>query len=204
MDGNKTSIYMQGYYRLFLEIVQEVIKDPTAFYRDMPRSGGLVEPLIFMVLMGVVAGIVRAVLGILGIGLDASFFMALASVIIVPVCVAAFGFIGAAILFLIWNVMRSQEPYELAFRCMAYTAAITPIAVVFHAIPYVGWIVGLGWTTYLLVIASTEVHDVESKLGLDSFWRHLRGFSPDVHQFGACRKKAREQVGHSAARDGTN
>lgn len=58
MDGNKTSIDIQGYCRSFLEIVQKVIKDPAAFYRDMPRSGGLVEPLIFMVAMGVAAGIV--------------------------------------------------------------------------------------------------------------------------------------------------
>jgi hypothetical protein len=155
---------MQGYCRLFLEIAQKVIKDPTAFYRDMPRSGGLVEPLIFMVSMGVVAGIVRAILGIIGIGLDASFFMALASIIIVPVFVAAFGFIGAGILFLIWNVMRSRQPYEVAFRCLAYTAAITPIAVIFHAIPYIGSIVGLVWTTYLLVNASTEVHHIQPKL----------------------------------------
>ena len=164
MDGNKTSIYIQGYYRLFLEKVQKVIKDPKAFYGDMPRSGGLVEPLIFMVAMGVAAGIVRAVLGVLGIGMDASFFMALASIIIVPVCVAAYGFIGAGILFLIWNVMRSQQPYELAFRCMAYTAAIIPITVFFHVIPYLGSIIGLVWTTYLLVNASTEVNHIQPKL----------------------------------------
>jgi hypothetical protein len=114
--------------------------------------------------MGVLAGIVRAILGILGIGLDTSFFMALASIIIVPVFVAAFGFIGAGILFLIWNVMRSQQPYEVAFRCLAYTAAITPIAAIFHAIPYIGSIVGLVWTTYLLVNASTEVHHIQPRL----------------------------------------
>jgi len=164
MDRNKTSIDIQGYYRRFFRIVQKVINDPAAFYCDMPRSGGLIEPLMFMVSMGVVAGIVRAVLGILVIGLDSSFSKALASIIIVPACVAAFGFIGAGILFLIWNVLRSQQPFELAFRCLAYTAAITPIAVMFHVIPYIGSIIGLGWITYLLVNASTEVHHIEPKL----------------------------------------
>ncbi len=164
MDGNETSIDMQRYCRLFIEIVQKVIKDPIAFYRDMPRSGGFVEPLIFMVSMGVVAGIVRAVPGIVGIGLGTSFLMALASIIIVPVFVAAFGFIGAGILFLIWNVMRSHEPYEVAFRCLAYAAAITPIVVILHAVPYIGSIIGLVWTTYLLVNASTEVNHIQPKL----------------------------------------
>ncbi len=164
MDLNKTSIGIHGYYRLFIEIVQKVIKEPKAFYQYMPRSGGLVEPLVFMVSMGVVAGIARAVLGILGIAPGSSFFMALASIIIVPVCVAAFGFIGAGILFLIWNVMRSHEPYEVAFRCLAYAAAITPIVVILHAVPYIGSIIGLVWTTYLLVNASTEVNHIQPKL----------------------------------------
>jgi hypothetical protein len=164
MDGNKMSIDMQGYCRLSFEIVQEVIKDPSAFYSDMPRTGGIAEPLIFMVSMGVVAGIVRSVLGILGINPVGSFSMALAFIIIVPACVAAFGFIGAGILFLIWNVMRSQRPYEVAFRCLAYATAITPIVVIFHAIPYIGSVIGLVWATYLLVNASTEVYNIQPQL----------------------------------------
>jgi hypothetical protein len=164
MNRNRTSIDIEGYYRLFFEIVQKVIKDPAAFYRDMPRSGGLVEPLIFMVSMGVVAGIVRAVLGIVGFGIVASFFMALASIIIVPIAIAIFGFIGAGILFGIWKVMGSEEPYEVAFRCLAYATAISPVTAIINILPYIGPIIGLIWMTYLLVNASTEVHRIQPKL----------------------------------------
>ena len=162
MDGNKMSIDIQGYYARFLEIVQKIIKDPAVFYRDMPRSGGLVEPLIFMVSMGILAGIVRAVLSIFGIWSGRILFHPGFDNDRLSFC----GYLGliAAILFLIWNVMRSQQPYEVAFRCLAYAATITPIAVIFHAVPYIGSIAGLVWTTYLLVNASTEVHHIQPTL----------------------------------------
>jgi len=163
MNENKKSIDMQGYYTLFLEIVQKVIKDPAAFYRDMPRSGGLVEPFIFMASMGVVAGIIHAILRIAGLGIVASFSMALASIIIVPIGIAIFGFIGAGILFGIWKVMGSEEPYEVAFRCLAYATAISPITAVINILPYIGPIIGLIWMTYILVNASTEVHRIQPK-----------------------------------------
>ena len=130
----------------------------------MPKSGGFVDPIIFMVSMGVAAGIIQAILGLIGIGVVASFFMAIASIIIVPITVVIVGFIGAGILFLIWKALGSQEPFEVAFRCLAYSMAISPITAVLNMIPYIGPIIGLVWMTYILVNASTEVHGVEAKM----------------------------------------
>ena len=147
-----------------IDIVQKVIMAPAVFYREMPKSGGLVEPLIFMVVIGVVAGIVRAILGVLGIGMAGSVLLALGSIIIVPIFVAIFGFISAGILFIIWKLMGSRESYEVAFRCLAYASAISPITMVFNVIPYIGLVLGLLWITYILVNASVEVHRLELKL----------------------------------------
>jgi hypothetical protein len=164
MDGNKCAVDVKGCYLKYLEIIQKVIKDPAAFYREMPRSGGLVEPLVFLVVMGVLAGLVRAVLGVVGIGMAGSFMLAMASIVIVPIFGAIFGFIGAGVLFIIWKMMGSEEPYETAFRCLAYATAIAPINAALNTIPYIGPIIGLLWMTYLLVNASTEVHHVQPKL----------------------------------------
>ena len=164
MDENKSAVDVQGCYLKYIEIIQKVIKDPAAFYREMPRSGGIVEPLIFLVVMGVLAGLVRAVLGVVGIGMVGSFLLATASIVMVPIFAAVFGFIGAGILFIIWKMMGSEEPYETAFRCLAYAAAIVPINAVLNVVPYIGPIVGLLWMTYLLVNASTEVYRVQPKL----------------------------------------
>lgn len=164
MTENKTPFDVEACFKQITDSVQRVITDPAGFYREMPKSGGFVDPIIFMVSMGVAGGIIQAILGLIGIGVVASFFMAIASIIIVPITVVIVGFIGAGILFLIWKALGSQEPFEVAFRCLAYSMAISPITAVLNVIPYIGPIIGLVWMTYILVNASTEVHGVEAKM----------------------------------------
>ena len=89
--------------------------------------------------------------------------MAFGAIIMTPIMVAIFGFVGAAIVFVIWKLMGSNESYETAYRCGAYATAISPIAAVAGLIPWVGGLVGLAWMTYLLVIASVEVHKIPAK-----------------------------------------
>ena len=73
------------------------------------------------------------------------------------------GFIGAAILFVIWKIMGSNENYETAYRCGAYMMAISPVTAVLSVIPYVGALIGLAWGLYLVVTASVEVHKIAAK-----------------------------------------
>jgi hypothetical protein len=141
--------------------VLEVITSPAGFFRQMPRTGGFLPPLLFMVLMGVAGGLLQVVLALVGLGGD--LVSGLLAVILMPLLVGIFGFIGAAILFLFWKIIGSQESFETAFRCGAYTAAILPLTTVFNIIPYLGSIMGLVWMTYLLVVASTEVHGIAAK-----------------------------------------
>ncbi len=53
----------------------------------MPVTGGLGDPIIFLAAMGIVSGAIQAFLSILGLGFKMSFFMALASIIFVPLMV---------------------------------------------------------------------------------------------------------------------
>ncbi|MBN1840975.1 MAG: YIP1 family protein [Deltaproteobacteria bacterium] len=146
-----------------LNTMVEVIRNPVGFFRRMPKSGGFVEPLIFMACMGVAAGVIQAILAIFGLGFAGSFLMALTSIIIVPIMVTIFGFVGAAILFVIWKIMGSQQSFETAYRCGAYAGGIVPVTTVLGIIPYLGPILGLVWGTYLIVIASVEVHNIAAK-----------------------------------------
>lgn len=143
--------------------VVKVITNPAGFYREMPKTGGFITPLIFMIAMGVVGGLLRAVLSVIGLNPMGGFGIAIASVILVPIFVAIFGFISAAIVYIIWKVIGSKESYETAYRCVAYAGAIVPITTVLNVIPYVGSILGLVWITYLMVVASTEVHQIVAK-----------------------------------------
>jgi hypothetical protein len=139
-----------------------VITAPAAFFREMPKAGGFVEPLIFALVLGCLAGIIRALL-IMAMYSSTSIMMVLTSIILMPIVIGIGCFIGAAILFVIWKLMGSQESFETAFRCAAYITAILPIMAVIGVIPYIG--VGLGMLLSLsyVVMASVEVQGIPAK-----------------------------------------
>jgi len=136
----------------------KVITNPAGFYQDMKKGGGYLEPLVFMVALSVAAGVLSAVLSVFGFGMATAMTAGLIAVILVPVFVVIFSFIGAGIAYVIWKMMGSQEGFETAFRCVAYTAAIAPINAVLGVIPYLGSIVSAIWPMALLAIASIHVH----------------------------------------------
>lgn len=140
------------------QIAIRFITSPTAFYREMSKKGGFVAPLVFMVAMGVIGGIIQAIASLVALNPAASAMAGLASLVLVPIMVAIFGFVGAAIMFLIWKLMGSQEEYETAYRCGAYAAAFTPITMLVGLVPYAGNVVGILIMVYLMVVASVEVH----------------------------------------------
>ena len=74
---------------------------------------------------------------------------------------AVFGFIASFVLFIIWKIIGSRESFETAFRCYAYVSAIVPINTVISIIPYAGPVLGFVWMTYLIIIASVEVHKIK-------------------------------------------
>lgn len=141
----------------------DVIKNPAGFFETMPVTGGFVDPIVFLSAMGIIAGLIQAVLSIVGVGPAVSFFMALAAIIIMPVFVVIFSFIGAGIFFVIWKLVGSDQSYEAAYRCIAYASAISPIMILIGVIPYLGAIVGLLWMLYLMVTASEKVHKIDVK-----------------------------------------
>lgn len=151
------------------ETMMQVIKNPAGFYQSMARSGGFIEPLIFAVIMGVIGGVLQAILSIVGIGSGGTFMLALAAIILVPIMTAIFGFVGAAILFVIWRLLGSQESYETAYRCGAYATAVTPITTLFSILPYLGPALGVAWMCYLMIVASVQVHGIPERKALIVF-----------------------------------
>ncbi len=141
--------------------VMAVITDPAGFFRNMEKSGGFADPLIFMAAMGVVSGILQAILSVVGLGMKVSFAAALSMIFMIPLLVMIFGFVGAGIFFVIWKLMGSNQPYETAYRCVAYAAAVTPVTTLIGVIPYLGAAAALVWMMFLMVTASREVHNLE-------------------------------------------
>ncbi|MEJ2033104.1 MAG: YIP1 family protein [Deltaproteobacteria bacterium] len=140
----------------------EVIANPGGFYRNMPKEGGFLPPLIFMVTMGVAGGLLQTILALAGL-VRGSMFSSMAALILMPLLVGIFSFVGAAVLYGFWKILGSRESFETAFRCGAYAAAILPFTTFLDIIPYLGSVLGLAWMTFLLVAASIKVHGIAAK-----------------------------------------
>jgi len=146
-----------------------VITSPAAFFREMPKTGGFAEPLLFMVAMGVVTGILTDVLGLFGLATIFSTGMAIAAVIVIPIVYGVLGFIGAGVAFAIWRLLGSLETYETAYRCVAYISALMPVVTVLDAVPYAGWLAVVALVTFLYVSASVEAHKLAAQKSWSAF-----------------------------------
>lgn len=138
-----------------------VITRPAAFYREMPKTGGLAEPLVFMLVMATVTAVIDALLGLIGVKLILSPGMAIARIIIYPAIILVAGFIWALIMQAIWRAMGSKEPFETAFRCVAYVAALMPVLTIVAAIPQAGPFLSIIAWVFFYVTASIEAHGIK-------------------------------------------
>ncbi len=139
-----------------------VITNPAAYFEGMAKSGGYFQPLIFIVVMAAAAGILVAVLSLFGAS-GGMLAAGLGAVIFAPIGAVIGSFVGAAIVFVLWKLMGSEQNYETAYRCTAATAAIYPVVSVLAIIPYISAIVGIVWASHLMIEASVSVHGRERK-----------------------------------------
>lgn len=137
----------------------------------MPKTGGFNDPIIFLVAMMVVAMVISLIgfllssvlhIGNNPMGFTGSIAGALAGIVFGPIIAVVLSFIGAGILFIIWKIMGSQENYETAYRCAAYSSGIVSITTIIGFIPYLGQVIAISWGFYLIVIASILVHQIAS------------------------------------------
>ncbi|RMX04897.1 hypothetical protein D8I35_13635 [Corticibacter populi] len=149
-----------------LALALYVITRPADYFRTMPRTGALAEPLVFASAMAVVSALLAALIMLAGGGARASLLDILVTV---PLMTIGAAFIVGGILFLVWKLLGSQQRYETAFRCVTATLAINPLTVIINLIPYLGILVGIAWTSYLLVVASVEVHGIARRKAAITF-----------------------------------
>lgn len=150
----------------FIQKGIRVITAPPAFFSEMPKTGGFLDPLVFIAFFGAVGGVIQALFMITGLQPRAGIAQALSAIIIYPVMIAIFSFLGAGIMFVIWKLLGSQENYETAYRCCAYVSAISPVTTLLGAVPYLGAPAGIALMTWYTVHASVEVHRIDRKKAL--------------------------------------
>jgi hypothetical protein len=134
-----------------------VITAPAEYFQSMQTSGGLINPLIFIITMSLISGLISGILSLVASPVGMLAF-GLAAIIFIPIFAAIGAFIGGGILYLVWKLMGSEHNYETSFRCLAAVSAIYPITAVLSLVPYLGTIVSLVWGAFLLIEASVAVH----------------------------------------------
>jgi len=161
-SNNIVSTYIRG----LKDIAIRLMVNPAGFFREMPKTGGLIDPLLFLVMTAVLDVLLIAAqsffshgAGINGIG------MLLGSLIIWPLIAVILSFFVAGLFYVIWSFMGSSENYETSYRCLAYVQILFPVTVLLSIVPYLG-LLGIAWWLYLMVIVSREVHKTEIKPAL--------------------------------------
>ncbi len=130
----------------FVETWRRVITDPRGFFADMPHTGGIQEPLIFLAVCAAVYALGTVVVGH-GIGSAVSSFVSM----------VVGGFVSAAVLTLVaQHLFNGRAGFEPAFRVVAYAAA--PLVLLW--MPRL-WILALLYSWYLQIRGVERVNDFE-------------------------------------------
>ena len=142
----------------------KIIVSPAVFYANMPKRGGLLEPLIFAVAMGVIAGLASLMM-IVMTGGDAVQIIAQSArmLILGPAVSVLLCFSGAATLFMVWYILGSKEPFETSFRCWAYLFSIFPILVLIRISPVSTFLARSALVCFYLIVASERVHHISPR-----------------------------------------
>jgi len=153
----------QAYFKGLKALVIKLIVKPDDFFRSMPKDGGYLEPLSFVVLATLLGVLLNAVemLVTRGVGLS----MVAIWLLTVPLIMVILSFFFSGICYAAWSFMGSKENFETSYRCVAYMQILFPIMILLSIVPYLA-LLGIAWGLYLMVIATREAHKVSVKPAL--------------------------------------
>lgn len=135
--------------------------------RQEGEEAGIGSSMVFIVIMGLISGIITAAVGMvlppatLGGGSKAAVWLA---VVVVPLVSFIGSFIGA---FIIWGLVDgvlkgSSSQYKTAYRLLAVLAAFSPVSALLSPIPKVGQYLAIAvniWATIVMIRGIIIIRD---------------------------------------------
>ena len=163
---NDSKVTVQTWIRGLIDLSIKLIVKPAEFFRNMPKTGGLIDPLLYVVMVSMLGVVLSAVESSVfhGAGLHDLAMLAI-WLVTVPLIAVILSFFVAGICFAIWSFTGSKESYEASYRCLAYMHVVMPVTILLGIVPYLG-LLGIAWWLYLMVIATREVHKTPIKPAL--------------------------------------
>lgn len=161
-----------GFFSGLTKTVNEVLFNPSEFFKKMPVSGGQTDPLLFAMIVGVVGMMFASVWDILlhdsvqgfmspemrtATGGMSSGITSPLGMFLMPFLLILWLFIvsGALHLFLMM-VQGAKAGFEATFRVVSYSIA----AYLFMAIPFCGMFITMVWVITLIVIGLRDAHEI--------------------------------------------
>jgi hypothetical protein len=163
---NLNTATVKSYFKGLFDLVINLIVNPVVFFQAMPKTGGLLYPMSFLVMTVLLDVLLISLESFVthGVGLN-SLGMMLVGMIIASLIAVILSLFVAGIFFAIWSFMGSKESYETSYRCLAFMHLVVPVAILFSIVPYLG-LLGIAWWLFLMVTATRVVHDLPAKPAL--------------------------------------
>lgn len=159
-----------GFFPGLFATIRMILATPAVFYRAMPRTGGMVKPLVFHLLLSEFMVLCQYIWGVTGIGavsqytgsaelMDMGVNMAGASPVLLfvfyPLLLVLRLMIMTGVVHLLLKMLRSASGGpEATFRVICYAAASLACGIV----PFFGPVFGGLWSIGITVIGLKEVH----------------------------------------------
>jgi len=153
-----------GFVQGILLTLKQSLFTPVNFFSGLPRHAGLLNPLLYAMIIGTVGAMAGYLIGAI---VDNPLFsqgkLSGPMTVLVGVFMPVFVFIGILLgtvflhisLFLVGGL---NEDFEATFRVVCYSSGPD----LFNAIPVVGWLVVLIWKLLLTVIGLREVQGIST------------------------------------------
>jgi hypothetical protein len=152
--------FIQGIY----QTVWKSLFSPKEFFAELPRRGGLLNPLFFALIVGTVGSMVGYLWSIaFGTSLGSAMSLSKGATIglgfLIPLLVFMWLVLAAALLHVsLFLVGGANEDFEATFRVVCYCTS----ADLFAVFPLIGGFIGLIWKIYITVVGLREVHGIST------------------------------------------
>jgi hypothetical protein len=136
-------------FNVFIKETKDVLVSPKAYFASMKTTGGIAEPLIKALLYGLVAGVLKFIWSIVGLGVTtgALFGGAVGIMLLVWSIIGAVIalFIGAVIILIISAICKGSTDFESNVRVSASVMVVMPVGAL------LAFITGLNFTAGAII-----------------------------------------------------
>lgn len=146
----------------------KLITSPASYYQSLAKGGGYGTPILFAYLWLLLVGVVEII--VMNVrpmdGIRPGMVENATAFIVWPIFLLAMGFVGSAVLFVVWHLMGSKENYQTAFRFWAFTMPVVGyLGALLSFVPYLNVLAFL-YAVFLVITASLHLHGLPFKRSL--------------------------------------